>query len=40
MLSDSEENANTSDDLKDIYDRLEKQLARQLEKCKEWRFGK
>lgn len=38
MLSDNEESATTSDDLKDVYDRLEKQLMKQLEKCKAWRF--
>lgn len=37
MLSDEEENPNNSDDLKDVYDRLEKQLTNQLEKCKAWR---
>lgn len=40
MLSDSEEPANTSDDLKDVYDRIEKQLTKQLEKCKAWRLTK
>lgn len=38
MLSDNEKSATTSDDLKDVYDRLEKQLMKQLEKCKAWRF--
>lgn len=37
MLSDSEDNATKSADLKDVYDRLEKQLTKQLEKCKTWR---
>lgn len=37
MLSDSEDNATNSADLKDVYDRLEKQLTKQLEKCKNWR---
>lgn len=37
MLSDEEDNPKTSEDVKDIYDRLEKQLTMQLEKCKEWR---
>lgn len=37
MLSDEEENQNKSDDLKDVYNRLEKQLTNQLEKCKAWR---
>lgn len=38
MLSDSEETAPQSDDLKDIFDHLEKQLTKQLEKCKTWRY--
>lgn len=37
MLSDEEDHPSTSDDLKDVYDRLEKQLTKQLEKCKAWR---
>lgn len=37
MLSDEEENPNNSDDVKDIYNRLEDQLTKQLEKCKAWR---
>lgn len=37
MLSDSEDNEASSNDLKDVYDRLEKQLTKQLEKCKSWR---
>lgn len=36
LLSDSEETVMT-DDLKDVYSTLEKQLQHQLEKCKNWR---
>lgn len=36
MIDDKEE-SNISDDLKDVYHRLEKQLQNQLEKCKNMR---
>lgn len=36
MLSDNED-APVPDDLKDVFTRLEKQLEKQLEKCKTWR---
>ncbi|XP_031630531.1 coiled-coil and C2 domain-containing protein 1-like isoform X2 [Contarinia nasturtii] len=36
MLSDTEENAAISDDLKSVYEHLEKQLTKQFDKCKAW----
>lgn len=37
MLSDSEEPAKNSDQLNEVYDTIEAQLTKQLEKCKAWR---